>query len=121
MVTIEEFLDRPNPDVDSSNTLPGPNTVRTAIWALNHRAELKELIADIASLIDNIETPFPAPQSQLALVKRETAEIQDKQALGLFESAAQDVDSLLQAAAKEALTGHQYLKIVIKGLDWGRI
>jgi hypothetical protein len=33
----------------------------------------------------------------------------------LVESAAQDVDSLLQAAAKEALTGHQYLNIVITG------
>ncbi|OAL26629.1 hypothetical protein AYO20_09970 [Fonsecaea nubica] len=27
MVTIEEFLDRKNPSLDSSNTLPGPNTV----------------------------------------------------------------------------------------------
>ena len=26
-----------------------------------------------------------------------------------------DVDSLVQAAAKEALSGHQYLNIVIKG------
>lgn len=33
----------------------------------------------------------------------------------MVESAAQDVDSLLQAAAKEALTNHQYLNIVIKG------
>jgi hypothetical protein len=33
----------------------------------------------------------------------------------LVESAARDVDSLLQAAAKEALTGHQYLNVVIKG------
>jgi len=29
MVTIEEFLDRKNPVVDSKNTLPGPNTVST--------------------------------------------------------------------------------------------
>jgi hypothetical protein len=36
------------------------------------------------------------------------------QRLGLFiiiESAAQDVDSLLQAAVKEALTGHQLLVV----------
>jgi hypothetical protein len=33
----------------------------------------------------------------------------------LVENAAQDVDSLLQTAAKEALTGHQYLNVVIKG------
>jgi hypothetical protein len=93
----------------------GSSVLKTASWALYHRSEFKELIADITSLIDNIETLFPAPQLQLALVKQETAEIQDKQALGLVESAAQDVDSLLQAAAKEALTGHQYLNVVIKG------
>jgi hypothetical protein len=87
----------------------------TASWALYHRSGLKELIENITSLIDNIEDLFPAPQSQLALVKQETAEIQDNHALGLVESAAQDVNSLLQAAAKEALTGHQYLNVVIKG------
>ena len=27
MVTLEEYLDRKNLDMDSSNTLPGPNTV----------------------------------------------------------------------------------------------
>jgi hypothetical protein len=27
MITVEEFLDQKNPDVDSSNTLPGPNTI----------------------------------------------------------------------------------------------
>ena len=93
----------------------GSSVLKTASWALYHRSELKELIENITSLIDNIEAIFPAPQLQLALVKQETAEIQDKQALGLVESAAQDVDSLLQAAAKEALTGHQYLNVVIKG------
>ena len=93
----------------------GSSVLKTASWALYHRSELKELIENITSLIDNIEDLFPAPQSQLALVKQETAEIQDKQALGLVESAAQDVDSLLQAAAKEALTGHRYLNVVIKG------
>jgi hypothetical protein len=93
----------------------GSSILKTASWALYHRSELKELIEKITSLIDNIEHLFPAPQSQLALVKQETAEIQDKQALGLVESAAQDVDSLLQAAAKEALSGHQYSNVVIKG------
>jgi hypothetical protein len=93
----------------------GSSVLKTASWALYHRSELKELIENITSLIDNIEDLFPAPQLQLALVKQETAEIQDKQALGLVERAAQDVDSLLQAAAKEALTGHQYLNVVIKG------
>jgi hypothetical protein len=89
--------------------------LKTASRALYHRSELKELIENITSLIDNIEDLFPAPQSQLALVKQETAEVQDKQTLGLVESAAKDVDSLLQAVTKEALTGHQSLNVVIKG------
>jgi Prion-inhibition and propagation len=93
----------------------GSSVLKIASWALYHRSEFKELIAEITSLIDNIEILFSVPQSQLALVKQETAEIQDKQAFGLVESAAQDVDSLLQAAAKEALTNHQYLNIVNKG------
>jgi hypothetical protein len=93
----------------------GYSVLKTASWALYHRSEFKELIENITSLIDNVETLFPAPQSQLALVKQEAREIQDKQALGLVENAARDVDGLLQAAAKEALTGHQYLNIMIKG------
>lgn len=44
------------------------------------------------------------------------AEVQDRQALGLAEAAPQDVDNLLQAAAKEILTGHDYLNVVIKPL-----
>ena len=93
----------------------GSSVLKTASWALYHRSELKELTESITSLIDSIETLFPAPRSQLAFVKQETAEVQDKQALGLAESAAKDIGSLLQATVKEALTGHQYLNVVIKG------
>jgi hypothetical protein len=93
----------------------GTSVLKIASWALYHRSELRELIADITSLINNIETLFPLPQSQITLVKQETAAIHDRNALGMVESAAQNVDNLLQAAAKEALTGHQYLNMVIKG------
>lgn len=93
----------------------GSSVSKIASWALYHRSSLKELISDITSLIKNVELLFPAPQAQLALVKQETAEIQDEEALEAVENAAQGIDSLLQAAAKEALTGHQYLKVVIKG------
>ena len=41
--------------------------------------------------------------------------IQDRSALERVESAACNVDGLLQAAAKEALTEHQYLNVDIKG------
>src|SRR6266498_228310 len=66
----------------------------------------------------NIETLFAAPQSQIALAREETAQIHDEQSLKLVENAAQDIDSLLQTAAKEALTGHQYLNVVIGLLFW---
>ena len=90
--------------------------LKTANWALYyHRSELKELIADITSLIDNIKTLFPAPQSQVALIKKETAQAHDEQSLKLIESTVEGVESMLQAAAKEALTGHQYLNAVVKG------
>jgi Prion-inhibition and propagation len=92
----------------------GNSLLKTTGWALYHGSELKELISNITSLIDNVEKLFPAPQS-LAFVKRETAEIHDRQALELIESAAQDVYSMLHAAANEALTGHQYLNVVVKG------
>lgn len=73
----------------------GSSVLKTASWALYHRSNLKELIADITSLINNIENLFPAPQAQLELVKQETVEIQDKEALEVIENAAQDIDSLL--------------------------
>jgi hypothetical protein len=93
----------------------GNSILKTASWALYHRSELKELITDITSLIDSIEMLFPAPQSQVALAKEETAQIRDEQSLKLVESAAQGVDSLLQTAAKEALDGHRYFNVTIKG------
>jgi len=89
----------------------GNNVLKTASWALYHRSELKKLIAAIASLIDNLDALFPAPQSQIALAKEETAQIHDKKSLKLIETAAQDVDGPLQTAAKEALTGHQYSNV----------
>jgi hypothetical protein len=58
---------------------------------------------------------FPASQTQLALVKQETSEIHNQQALELVETAARGVDDMLHAAAREALTGHQYLGVMVRG------
>jgi hypothetical protein len=63
------------------------------------------------------------------LLEAEGQQYLEMQRLGLFiiiENAAQDVDSLLQAAVKEALTGHQLLVVSehcgkVKGSEWGRI
>lgn len=86
---------------------------KTASWALYHRSELRELITNITSLIDQIESLCPAPQKQLALVKEEIAEIWDYQALQYVEKAARGVDNMLYQAAKVARCGHQYLNVKI--------
>ncbi|KAF1934814.1 small s protein [Clathrospora elynae] len=93
----------------------GASILKTGSWALYRRSELKNLVSGITSLVDNIEKLFPASEAQLTLVKQETLAVQDRRALELLESAADCVDSLLLAATKEALTGHQYLDVVIKG------
>ncbi|KAL8864746.1 MAG: hypothetical protein Q9198_009668, partial [Flavoplaca austrocitrina] len=84
-------------------------------WALYRKSEFKNLIEGISTLIDNIEKIFPAPQAQATLVKQEVTELHDRGALELVQSAAEGVDSLLQNAAKVALSGHRYLNVLIKG------
>jgi hypothetical protein len=93
----------------------GSSLLKTASWALYHRSELKELISNITSLIDNLERIFPALETQLALVKQETAEIHSQQALELVETSARGVDDTFCAAARESLTGHQYLGVIVRG------
>jgi hypothetical protein len=43
------------------------------------------------------------------------AEFGNKESVELVEDAAKGVDGLLQTAAQEVLTGHQYLNVVIRG------
>jgi hypothetical protein len=93
----------------------GASILKTSSWALCHRSQLRDLVSGIVSLLDNIEKMFPAPAAQLAHVKQTTAEIQDRETLEHVESVACNVDSRLLVAAKETLTGHQYLNVVIKG------
>ncbi|KAL9591345.1 MAG: hypothetical protein Q9179_007816 [Wetmoreana sp. 5 TL-2023] len=84
-------------------------------WALYRRSEFKSLIEGISSLIDSIEKIFPAPQAQVTLVRQEATELHDQGTLELVQSAAEGVDSLLQNAAKEVLSGHRYLNVLVKG------
>jgi Prion-inhibition and propagation len=93
----------------------GTGLLKKTSWALYHNSEFRKLIEDITRLIENLENLFPAPAPQLELVKQEAAEVNDKQELQLVENAAEGVDKLLQAAVKEARTGHQYLNVVVIG------
>jgi hypothetical protein len=101
----------------------GSSVLKTASWALYHRSELKELIENITSLIDNIEDLFPAPQSQLALVKQETAEIQDKQSSWVGRKRC---SGCRQSVAGRCERSHHWSSVLErcdqrKGSDWGRI
>ena len=91
------------------------NILKITQWTLYHRSEFERLIESLSSLIGNIEKIFPAPQAQITFVRQEVAELYDQQAVKLVESAAQGVDSMLYNAAKEALSGHQYLNVSVKG------
>jgi hypothetical protein len=93
----------------------GSRFLKLTSWAIYHRAEFRHLINDITSLIDNIENLFPAPQAQIALARQEAAELGNKESVELVENAAKGVDNLLQTAAQEVLTGHQYLNVIIRG------
>ncbi|OBT39543.1 hypothetical protein VE00_10655 [Pseudogymnoascus sp. WSF 3629] len=90
----------------------GSRLLKLASWALYHRAELKTLLNNIILLIDSIEKLFPAPETQLTLLRQDAAAVGDKESLELIKSNAKGVDSLLQTAIQEALTGHQYLNVV---------
>ena len=91
------------------------NILKTTQWALYRKSEFKNLIEGISTLIDDIEKIFPAPQAQVTLVKQEATELHERGDLKLVQSAAEGVDSLLQNAAKEALSGHRYLNVLVKG------
>ena len=92
------------------------SVLKKTSWALYHRSELRELVASVTNMVDNIEKLFPAPPDrQLELVKQETAELRGNKELELTAASAEGVDSVLSAASKERLTGNLYVKIVIEG------
>ncbi|KAI9831154.1 MAG: hypothetical protein M1819_005242 [Sarea resinae] len=96
----------------------GSSLLHTTRWALYHRTQLKDLVANIIRLIDHLEYLFPGGTSESELVRQEIAQLaegQDKQTLALVEDASQDVDSLLQKTIRDARTGHQYSNIQVRG------
>lgn len=88
--------------------------LKVVTWALYHRAESKELSESIGRLLDKLEEAFPAHGS-VTLAQQEVAGIRDPGTLELLTKATQDIDSILHAAAKDALTGHRYLNVSLDG------
>lgn len=93
----------------------GNSVMRTTGWVLYHRSQLKDLVSNITTIIDNMEKLFPAPETQQALVKQDIEQIRDRWALELVEEATQGVDGRLQAASREALTAHRYSNVRVEG------
>ena len=93
----------------------GSRFLKLTSWAIYYRAEFRHLIDDITSLIDNIEKLFPEPQARIALARQEVVEFGNKESVELVENAVKGMDSLLQTAAQEVFTEHQYLNVVIRG------
>jgi hypothetical protein len=94
----------------------GVSLLKKTTWALHHSAEFQALITNITKLIGNLETLFPAPMVQLQLAKDDAAQFQAREdLLELVNNVAGSVDNMLQAAAKQALGGHSYNRVLIAG------
>ncbi|KAG9234485.1 small s protein [Amylocarpus encephaloides] len=93
----------------------GGRFLKLTSWALYHRSKFEDFIEKIVLLIDNIEKLFPASEAQLTLVRQEASAVGDIQLLKLTENTAKGGDSLLQHAVQQVCTGHQYLKIIVRG------
>jgi HET-S-like prion-inhibition and propagation protein len=87
----------------------------TTSWVLYRKIEVERLIKDFSELIDALEHIVPASQPQLSLAREEIARLNDEQSLTLVKKAAQNIDSLFQSAAEEALTGHQSFNVAVNG------
>src|SRR5436853_4371675 len=82
MVTLEEYLNRQNPDIDNSNTSPGPNTVHAGYsdisgfedWGEFKYKTLRSLYGDV---LDRVLPTVPHDQNPIGL----ETEIWDKKQL----------------------------------------
>ena len=94
----------------------GASIIKKAQWALHHGSEFKRLIESVTLLLGNLEAMFPPPPDrQATLIRGEVQEVRDKQQLELLLGAAIGVDEGLRKAATEALAGHQYRDVEVKG------
>jgi hypothetical protein len=72
MVTLEEHLNKPNPDIDNSNTSPGPNTVYAGYshigsfedWGEFNYKTLRSLYGDV---LDQVLPTVPHDQDPIRL------------------------------------------------------
>jgi hypothetical protein len=87
MVTLEEYLNRQNPDIDNSNTSPGPNTVHAGYshisgfedWGEFNYKPFRSLYGDV---LDQVLPTVPHDQDPIGL----ETEIWDEKQLELVVS-----------------------------------
>ena len=92
----------------------GIHILKLTSWALYRRSQLKDLIESITSLIDNLENFFLHLKPKSPLPDRKLWRCAIANLLGHLET-AKAVDSMLGKSAQEALAGHQYLNVGVRG------
>jgi hypothetical protein len=90
----------------------GDHILKTAKWALFEVSQFKHLMDNIPPLIRDLEALFTAAEQQ---AHYEIDQLHGEQQLRLLASAAQNIDEHLRKAAHQALMGHQYRNIQVKG------
>ncbi|KAH7122035.1 prion-inhibition and propagation-domain-containing protein [Dactylonectria estremocensis] len=94
--------------------LKSAGLLRKMSWTLHDAAELDKLIGGIVSLIESLEFLVKPLQglSVKQLATTEVAEFQDDASLGILDEAADNVDPVLQACSRAAISasrvGHTY-------------
>lgn len=90
----------------------GTNVLKLTKWAIHSRDALDRLIGDVKSLMDDLETLFPAAEARQRLAQDEVAGLSPQEVQQLAD-ASTGVDPALQKATSVG-TGHKYGKIEIE-------
>lgn len=94
--------------------------MRVSSWTIHYRASLKDLIDDIASLLDNLDRLFPVPPTRRTeLIQQEVAEVETTESPALATAAKGVDDALHEAAVRLSCQGHRYKDVVIEAGEDG--
>lgn len=95
------------------------SVVQKAKWGLYGKKRCDTLIANVADLVDQLITLFPAKERQTQICKRDVAEIESQTAgtggFALLKDVAKGVDPMLEQVVHLRRTGHSYEDILTEG------
>lgn len=94
-----------------------------AKWALYQEDQLRRLIEDITDLVNDLETLFPATQTQRELANTEVLTIGDTEGIATLKEIAAEQDKMLEQAIIKASdnAGNTTYSIVVSGNVNGEI